>query len=30
VLGAIAPHDLAALLERVRLEAGGGGLAPSG
>ena len=29
VLGAIAPHDLDALLERVRLEAGGGGLAPS-
>lgn len=30
VLGAIALHDLDALLERVRLEAGGGGLAPSG
>lgn len=28
VLGAIAPHDLDSLLERVRLEAGGGGLAP--
>ena len=30
VLGAIAPHDLRALLERVRFEAGGGALSPSG
>ncbi len=29
VLGAIAPHDLFALLERVRLEDGGGGLPPA-
>ena len=30
VLGAIAPHELDALLERVRLEDGGGGLPSSG
>jgi anhydro-N-acetylmuramic acid kinase len=30
VLGAIAPHDLDALLERVRFEAGGGALPSSG